>query len=185
MKFLRAGRSVRLWINLDVDIPDYRRPISQTIASFLLRRRSLQLLSRLRRFRSFPGFCAVWTFDANSRMLQPKKISSRVFGISTIASAPSFDPNREKFSGRAVIASTTTASASARGNSECDDCQETTNFFSCLSISKLCLESCDRLSGATEGAGNPCVRNRETFSGSCRASQCQCSCGSCGYQSSC
>ena len=35
-----------------------------------MRRRSLQLLSRLRRFRSFPGFCAVWTVDANSRMLQ-------------------------------------------------------------------------------------------------------------------
>ena len=47
MKFLRAGRSVRLWINLDADTPDYRRPISQTIAS--VRRRSLQLLSRLRR----------------------------------------------------------------------------------------------------------------------------------------
>ena len=72
MKFLRAGRSVRLWINLDANTPDYKRPISQTIASVLMRRRSLQLLSRLRRFRSFPGFCAVWTFDANSRMLQSK-----------------------------------------------------------------------------------------------------------------
>ena len=72
MKFLRAGRSVRLWINLDANTPDYKRPISQTIASVLMRRRSLQLLSRLRRFRSFPGFCAVWTVDANSRMLQAK-----------------------------------------------------------------------------------------------------------------
>ena len=72
MKFLRAGRSVRLWINLDANTPDYKRPISQTIASVLMRRRSLQLLSRLRRFRNFPGFCAVWTFDANSRMLQSK-----------------------------------------------------------------------------------------------------------------
>ena len=69
---LRAGRSVRLWINLDANTPDYKRPISQTIASVLMRRRSLQLLSRLRRFRSFPGFCAEWTFDANSRMLQSK-----------------------------------------------------------------------------------------------------------------
>ena len=73
MKFLRAGRrSVRLWINLDANTPDYRRPISQTIASVLMRRRSLQLLSRLRRFWSFPGFCAVWTFDAISRKLQSK-----------------------------------------------------------------------------------------------------------------
>ena len=174
MKFLRAGRSVRLWINLDADTPDDRRPISQTIASVLMRRRSLQLLSRLRRFRRFPGFCAVWTV----------KISSRVFGISTFTSAPSFDSNREEFSGRAVITSTTTASASARGNPECDDCQETTNFFSCLSVSKLCLESCDRLSGATESGGKPCVGNRETFSGSRSASQCQCSCGSRGNQSS-
>ena len=72
MKFLRAGRSVRLWINRDANTPDYKRPISQTIASVLMRRRSLQLLSRLRRFRSFPGFCAVWTSDADSRMLQSK-----------------------------------------------------------------------------------------------------------------
>ena len=61
MKFLRTGRIVRLWINLDANTPDY---------SVLMRRRSLQLLSRLRRFRSFPGFSAVWTFNANSRMLQ-------------------------------------------------------------------------------------------------------------------
>ena len=72
MKFLLAGKNVRLWINLDANTPDYRRPISQTIASVLMRRRSLQLLSRLRRFRSFFGFCAVWTFDANSRILQSK-----------------------------------------------------------------------------------------------------------------
>ena len=70
MKFLRAGRSVRLWINLDANTPDYKKPSSQTIASVLMRRRSLQLLSRLRRFRSFLGFSAVWTFNANSRMLQ-------------------------------------------------------------------------------------------------------------------
>ena len=72
MRFLRAGRSVRLWNNLDANTPDYKRPISQTIASVLMRRRSLQLLSRLRRFRSFPGFCAVWTVDANNRLLQSK-----------------------------------------------------------------------------------------------------------------
>ena len=70
MKFLRAGRSVRLWINLDPNTPDHKKPISRTIASVLMRRRSLQLLSRLRRFRSFPGCSAVWTFNSSSRMLQ-------------------------------------------------------------------------------------------------------------------
>ena len=47
MKFLRAGRSIPLWINLDANTPDFKRPISQTIASVLMRRRSLQLLSCL------------------------------------------------------------------------------------------------------------------------------------------
>ena len=70
MKLLRAGRSVRLWINLDANTPWNKKPISQTIAGVLMRRRSLQLLSRFQRFRSCPGFSAVWTFDANSRMLQ-------------------------------------------------------------------------------------------------------------------
>ena len=71
MKSLRARRSVRLWINLDTDTRDHKLPISRTIASALMRRRSLQLLSRLRRFRSFPGSSAVWSFNSNSRMLQP------------------------------------------------------------------------------------------------------------------
>ena len=164
MKFLRTGRIVRLWINLDANTPDY---------SVLMRRRSLQLLSRLRRFRSFPGFSAVWTCQCQQSHVAVDT-SSRNLGISTIAPAPNHDSNREEFSGRAVITSTITASASARGNSECDDCQETAIFFSCLSISKLCLGSCDRLFGATEGAGNPCVGNRETFSGSRSASQSQC-----------
>ena len=70
MKALRAGRSVRLWINLDMDTPDHKKPMSRTISSLLMRRRSLQLLSRLQQFRSFPGFSAVWTFNSNSRMLQ-------------------------------------------------------------------------------------------------------------------
>ena len=64
-KALRAGRSVRLWINLDTDTPDHKKPISRTISSVLMRRRSLQLLSWLPRFRSFPGFSAVWSFNAN------------------------------------------------------------------------------------------------------------------------
>ena len=59
MKHLRAGRSVRLWLNPDANTQGYKMPISQTIASFLMRRRSLQLLSRLQRFRSFPGFSVV------------------------------------------------------------------------------------------------------------------------------
>ena len=37
----------------------------------LMRRRSLQLLSRPRRCRGFPGFSAAWTFNSNSLMLQP------------------------------------------------------------------------------------------------------------------
>ena len=63
--------------------------------------------------------------------------SSRNFGISTIAPAPYHDSDREEFSGRAVITSTTAASASARGSPECDDCQKTADFSSCLSISEL------------------------------------------------
>ena len=51
------------------------------------------------------------------------------------------DSDREEFSGLAVITSTTAASASARGSPECDDCQKTADFFSCLSISELCLKA--------------------------------------------
>ena len=51
--------------------------------------------------------------------------SSRNFGISTIAPAPNHDSDQEEFS-------TTTASASTRGRPECDDCQETPDFFSCF-----------------------------------------------------
>ena len=71
MKPLRAGRSVRLWINLDTPVPDHKMPLSRTIARALMRRRSQQLLSRLRRFRNFSGFSAVWTFKSDSHMLQP------------------------------------------------------------------------------------------------------------------
>ena len=136
MKFLRAKKSVQLWINLDANTPNYKRHISRTIASVLMRRRSLQLLSRLRRFRSFPRFSAVWAFDANSRMLQSTN-HPEFLGISTIAAAPNHDSDQEEFSCRAVITSTTTASASARSSPECDDCQKTANFFSGLSIGKL------------------------------------------------
>ena len=54
MKFLRAGISVRLWINLDANTPDYRRSISQTIASVLMRRRSLQLFVSTPTFPEIP-----------------------------------------------------------------------------------------------------------------------------------
>ena len=174
MKFLRAGRSVRLWINLDANTPDYRRPTSQTIASVLMRRRSLQLLSRLRRFRSVPGFCAVWTVDAKSRMLQskyhpeflefqrllPHRVSIQT-GKSSLVVLSSHQQRLRPLQREATRSAMT--------------CQETPNFFSCLWIRKLCLKSCDRLSGA--------VGNRETFSRSRSASLCQCSCGSRGYQS--
>ena len=78
MKFLRAGRSVRLWINLDANTPDYKRPISQTIASVLMRRRSLQLLSRLRTISEFP-----WILRAVDCRRQQSHVavetSSRIF----------------------------------------------------------------------------------------------------------
>ena len=69
VKSLRAWRSPFV-DNLDADTPVHRMPISRAIAN-VLRRRSLQLLSRFRRFRNFPGFRAVWTFNSKSRMLQP------------------------------------------------------------------------------------------------------------------
>ena len=58
MEPCRAGRSVRLWIILYTPVPDHKLPISRTIASALMRRRSQQLLSRLLRFRNFSGFSA-------------------------------------------------------------------------------------------------------------------------------
>ena len=57
-----------------------------------------------------------------------------------IARVPNHDPDGEEFSGRAVISSTTTASASARGGQKCDGCQKTADCFPSLSISKLCLK---------------------------------------------
>ena len=82
----------------------------------------------------------MWTFNANSRKLQSTH-HPEIFGNSTIAPAPNHDSDREEFSGRAVITSTTTASASARGSPECDDCQKTADCFPRLSISKVCLKA--------------------------------------------
>ena len=72
MKFLRAWEKCPAVDQSGCRHSRLQEAISQTIASVLMRRRSLQLLSRLRRFRGFPRFCAVWTVDANSRMLQSK-----------------------------------------------------------------------------------------------------------------
>ena len=116
MKSLRAGRSVQLWINLDTDTPDHKMPISRTSANALMRRWSRQLLSRLRRFRNFPVFSAVWTFNSNSRMLQqthhPEILEFQRLLPYRITN---HDPRGKEISDCAVIPSTTTASASARG----------------------------------------------------------------------
>ena len=154
MKFLRVGRSVRLWINLDANTPDHRRLIPQTIASVLMRRRSLQLLSRLRRFQSFPGFCVVWTVDANSRMLQSKchpeflefqRVLPHRVSIQTGKSSLVVLSSHQQLLRLLQREATRSAMTVKRRK----------NFFSCLSISKLCLESCDRLSGATEKCRKP------------------------------
>ena len=92
-----------------------REPISQTIASVLIRRRSHATLVSTPTFSGFPWILR----GVNCRRQQSHvavKTSSRVFGVSTIASVSNLDSDREEFSGRAVITSTTTASASARGS---------------------------------------------------------------------
>ena len=71
MKPLCAGRSIRLWINLDTPPPDHLTSLSRNIARALIRGRSQQLQSRLWSFRNFPGFSAVWTCKPDSLMLQP------------------------------------------------------------------------------------------------------------------
>ena len=67
--------------------------------------------------------------------------SSRNFGISTTAPVSNHDPDGKELSSRAVISSTSTASASARGGPKCDGCQKTADCFPSLSISKLCLKA--------------------------------------------
>ena len=111
---------------------------------------------------------------------------SRNFGISTIAAAPNHDSDLGK-SCQVVLSShqQLLLPLQARSSPKCDGCQKTAGCFPRLSISKLCLKSRDRLSCATKGARNSCVRDCETFYGSRQASQSQCSFGSCGYQSTC
>ena len=184
MKFLRAGRSVRLWTNLDANTPYHKKPISRTIAGVLMRRRSLQLLSRLRRCRGFPGFSAAWTFNSNGRMLQPThhpvildferllphRITTQT-GKSSHVEMSSHQQQLLAFQREAARSAMTVRRQQIASRA--------------LSISKLCLKSRDRLSCTTKGARNPCVRDCETISKSRRASQCQCSFGSCGYKSTC
>ena len=71
MKSLRTGRTVRLWIDWDIPVLIHRADFPRAVARVLFRRRSRQLLSRLRRFRNFSGFCALWTSRSKSLMLQP------------------------------------------------------------------------------------------------------------------
>ena len=131
MKFLRAGKSVRLWMNLDTPVPDHKISLSRNIASALMRRRSQQLLSRLRRFRNFSGFSAVWTCKSDSLMLQPNP-AARNFGVSTFASAPNLGQCWTRFSGCADVSSTAPAPASTRRDSKCDGYQETANCLQSL-----------------------------------------------------
>ena len=71
MKSLRTGGTVRLWIDWDIPVPIDKADFPRAIASVSFRRRSRQLLSRLRRFRNFSGFCAIWTCCSKSLILQP------------------------------------------------------------------------------------------------------------------
>ena len=132
MKSLRAWRSVRLWINLDTDTPDHRMPISRTIASALMQRRSLQLLSRLRRFRNFPGCSAVWTFNSDSRMLQPTHHPEILEFQRLLPYRITIQVGK---SSQIVLSShqQLLLPASAKGGPKCDGCQKTANCFPSLS----------------------------------------------------
>ena len=151
VKSLRAWRSVRLWINLDTDTPVRRMPISRTIANVLMRRRSLQLLSRLRRFRNFPGFRAVWTFNSKSRMLQPthhpeilefQRLLWYRITIEVGKSSQIVLPSHQQL----------LLPLQREAGPKCDVCQKTANCLPSLSISNLCLNSRDQQPCATKGA---------------------------------
>ena len=62
---------------------------------------------------------------------------ARNFGISTVAPVPNHDQGGKEFSDCAVISSTATDSASARGGTKCDGCQKRANCLPSMSISKL------------------------------------------------
>ena len=59
------------WTHLDTPVPDHKMSLSRNVASALIRRRSEQVLSRLRRFLNFSGFSAVWTCKS-SRLITQK-----------------------------------------------------------------------------------------------------------------
>ena len=132
----------------------------------------------------FSGFSAMWTCKSDSLMLQstpprnsgvfnvrfPHRVSINVgqdFQVSLTSHQEPLRPLQRE--------ATRNAMASRR----------LANLLPNLSVSKLYLQSLHQLSCTTEGARVLCVRDCETFSESCRAPQCQCPFGSCGYQSAC
>ena len=101
MKSLRAGRSVRLWIKLDMDTPDHKMPISRTIAR---RRRSPQLFVSTTGIPEFAWIqCGVDLQFQQSHVAADT--SSRNLGISTVAPVPNHDPGVKEFSDCAVMSS--------------------------------------------------------------------------------
>ena len=90
MKSLRTGRTVRLWIDWDIPVPIHRADFPRAVARVLFRRRSRHLLSRLRRFRNFSGFCVIWTCRSKSLMLQPT-YHPDFLEFQPLAPAPNFD----------------------------------------------------------------------------------------------
>ena len=173
MKFLRTGKSIRLWINLDTETPDHKRPISRSVASVLMRRRSLQLFLDPA-IREFPWiFSAVWSFNSNSHMLQstqhpeilefqrllPYRITIQMGKSSQVvlSSHPQLLLPHQREAARNAMA---------------------------VKRQQIASRAC-RSANCVLIARNSCFRDCGTFARSCRASQCQCSFGSCGYQSTC
>ena len=183
-KSLRAGRSVRLWIksghghsrSQEAHFPNHFQCFdAKTVTSTLVSPPAIS---------EFPGFSAVWNFNSNSRML-PSTHHSRNFGISTIVSAPNHDSDGEEFSGRPVISSTTLlplqreAARSAMAVRRLQIASRACRSANC--VSKAVIDYLVQQNVPETLVSEDC----ETFSGRRRASQCQCSFGSCGYQSTC
>ena len=168
------------WTHLDTPVPDLKMSLHRNVASALIRRRSEQLLSRLRRFLNFLNSARC----GQSHVADDS--SPRNFEIPTVASAPSLDQCWRRFSGCADVSSTAPAPASTRGGSECDGRQVHSKLPpELVSQQSVSQKPRSAILYKKKGARNPCVRDSETLSGSCRASQCQCSFGSRGYQGTC
>ena len=151
-------------------------PFPRPIASVLMRRRSLQLLSRLRRFRSFPGFCAVWTVDANSRMLQSKyhpeflefqRLLPHRVSIQTGKSSLVVLSSHQQLLRPLQREATRSAMTVRRRQISSRACR------SANCVSKAVIDYL-----VQQKVPETLVGNRETFTGSRSASQCQCSWGS-------